>query len=303
MTEGQDTHPARKSVLVIHNPVAGFWQRNRLKRFLTALRKADIRVAVRPTRAAGDGARLAAEIDPEQFDTVVAAGGDGTIREVASGLAGSPVMLGIMPLGTANVLALELALGTSPEAAADCVVNGVVTDIHQGLMDGETFLMMVSVGLDARVVARVTTKSKRLMSKGAYVLAAFAEVFTGQKGIRPVALVDGNKIEADLMIVSRISKYAGPFIIAPEADLRSRDLYIIAPQGRGLWNVIRYAAALITNRLASLPDVVVRRADEIELISPEGHPLQVDGDSLGNVPVRISCAEKPVRMIFPNRSR
>ncbi|WP_425403071.1 diacylglycerol/lipid kinase family protein [Hwanghaeella sp.] len=292
----QTSDPA---ILVIHNPVAGFWQRNKLRLYLKALRDTGRRVIVRKTAGPGDATFIAAEVDPRQVETVVAAGGDGTIREVADGLAGSGVRLAVLPLGTANVLALELGLGLSPRAAARATANAHEGTGFAGLVDNRRFLLMVSAGIDARVVSRTSTKLKRYIGKSAYAVAAVQELLRPKWGGPITALVDGEEISGDLIIVTRAQRYAGPFIIAPNADIRGRRLFIVAPQGRGFWAMIRYAGALFTNRLATLPDVIVREAREVVLTGPQGHPIQVDGDAMGTLPVTIRCDEAPITLLWP----
>ena len=287
------------AILVIHNPVAGFWQRNKLRIYLKALRKTGRRIIVRKTAGPGDATFIAAEVDPRQVETVVAAGGDGTIREVADGLAGSGVRLAVLPLGTANVLALELGLGLSPRAAARATANAREGIGYAGLVDNHRFLLMVSAGVDARVVARTSCTVKRYIGKAAYAVAAVQELLRPRWGGPITALVDGEAVSGDLIIVTRAQRYAGPFIIAPEADIRGRRLYVVAPQGRGFWSMIRYAAALFTNRLSTLPDVIVREAKEVVLTGPEGHPVQVDGDAMGSLPVTIRCDEAPITLLWP----
>lgn len=289
------------AILVIHNPVAGYWQRNKLRLFLKTLRETGRRVIVRKTTGPGDATFIAAEVDPRQIETVVAAGGDGTIREVADGLAGSGVRLAVLPLGTANVLALELGLGLNPRAAARATANARERTGFAGLVDNRRFLLMVSAGIDARVVSRTSSKVKRYLGKTAYAVAAVQELLRPKWGGPITAIVDGEEISGDLIIVTRAQRYAGPFIIAPDADIRGRRLFVVAPQGRGFLAMLRYAAALFTNRLPYLPDVIVREASEVVLQGPPGHPVQVDGDAMGTLPVTIRCDEAPISMLWPQK--
>jgi hypothetical protein len=87
----------RRSLLVIHNPTAGR-RRRKLGRVLDALTRDGIKVELAPTAHAGHATEIAR--DCNGFDAVVAAGGDGTINEVANGIDGRP--LGLIPLGTAR---------------------------------------------------------------------------------------------------------------------------------------------------------------------------------------------------------
>ncbi|MDJ0683880.1 MAG: YegS/Rv2252/BmrU family lipid kinase [Alphaproteobacteria bacterium] len=299
----QDTRaapePAEQSILVIHNPVAGWWQRNRLRRFLKALRQTGRNVYVRRTTRPGHATQLAAELDAATVATVVAAGGDGTIREVAAGLAGSGVKLAILPLGTANIMALELGVGLNPKRAAALVVAGETRQITSGLVNDRRFLLMASAGLDSRVVARLSRPLKSLLGKVAYIVAAFQEFFSTEPRPLIKAFVDDAPLTAEMIIVTRARRYGGPFTIAPKADLTGDTLFVVAPQGRGRRALLRYALALATNRLHRLPDVIVQEAREVRLTAPEGHPMQVDGDLLGEIPATIRCDRAPLSVIWP----
>ncbi len=112
-------------------------------------------------------ARSAAEAGARM---VVAAGGDGTIAEVASGLIGSDVKLGIIPLGTANVLARELSIPFAPQAIAAALAFGRTRPIWPGLVVGpgssRVFVQMVGVGFDAHVVHHLSPRLKRACGRG-----------------------------------------------------------------------------------------------------------------------------------------
>ena len=293
----------KRRMLVVHNPVAGWWQRNKLTRFLKAIRRHGIAVTVRRTDRAGDATLIAAKAAGSGIDTIIAAGGDGTVRETAQGLGPSPVTLGFLPLGTANILAVELGLKQNPEHVARRLENAVPQDCYTGSVNDDKFLLMVSAGIDSRVVARVSPSIKKYLSQGAYVLAALQELFTPRWSGPVEAIVDGKPYQADLIVVTRAKHYAGPFCIAPDADLRSTDLYVVIPRRRGFLAMLRYAAALLTNRLHSLPDVDVIPAREVTLTGPKTHPVQADGDLIGTLPVTITCDDRAsYRLLWPRES-
>ena len=172
MTVDQRVSPLR--LTVIFNPTAGARRGRRLEATLRILRDEGCALDLRQTKAAGDAARLARAIDPTATDLVVAAGGDGTINEVINGLvegggASAPPALAIVPLGTANVLAAEIGLGTSPRAIADAVLKGRTVSLSLGEANGRLFALMVGVGFDAQVVRHVDLALKRRIGKAAYL--------------------------------------------------------------------------------------------------------------------------------------
>jgi diacylglycerol kinase family enzyme len=157
--------------LIIFNPAAGWRRRQRLAPVLAQLGEHGCAFVVRETQAPGDAERFAAEVDPEAFDLVVVAGGDGTVNETINGLARSGLPLALIPLGTANVLAAEIGLGPDPAAVARCVALGQPRPIALGAAAGRRFILMAGAGFDAHVVAGVSVPMKRWLGKGAYVLS------------------------------------------------------------------------------------------------------------------------------------
>ena len=163
------TVSSRKNFLVIHNPKAGA-RRNLFHAVLNRLHDLGVEVEVQSTTGPGsarDLARSAAETGGH--DAVIAAGGDGTINETVNGLSGHQIPLGIIPVGTANVLALEMGLSQDPENIARALVAGPVRSIVPGAINGRLFLLMVGAGWDGRLVAHTTTRLKRFFGKFAFL--------------------------------------------------------------------------------------------------------------------------------------
>src|SRR5258706_13445219 len=114
-----------RRLLLVFNPAAGRKRRPRYEAVLAALRAEGCAVTTVETEAPGHAERIARDISPHSFDAIVAAGGDGTINEIVNGLGDKPVALGLIPLGTANVLADELRIPRQPAAIARVLAHGV----------------------------------------------------------------------------------------------------------------------------------------------------------------------------------
>ncbi len=146
-------------MIIIHNPAAGQRRVNRLWRVLDILTASGVQVDLVQTRYAGHATVLAREAAAGGRRMVVAAGGDGTIAEVTAGLNGSGVPLGVIPLGSANVLAQELSLPFAPACVARALAFGRTRPLWPGIAtSGSTervFVQMLGVGLDAQVVHRL----------------------------------------------------------------------------------------------------------------------------------------------------
>src|SRR3984893_8872206 len=123
-------------MVIVFNPVAGRRRAALLWRVLDILIANGVRLYLAETHRAGHAEALARDAAQRGERMVVAAGGDGTIAEVANGLMGSPTRLGVIPLGTANVLAHELALPFAPRAVAAALAFGRTRSLWPGLACG-----------------------------------------------------------------------------------------------------------------------------------------------------------------------
>ena len=250
---GGDT--PRQRILVIHNPTAGSRAQSKLSGFVKLLTEDGAEVAVRATARPGDATAIARAAGGEAWDAIVAAGGDGTVNEIVNGLGPNSPSLGILPLGTANVLALELGLPMAAAAAARLIARGGVRQLHFPAIEGRRYVMMAGVGFDARVVDAVASSGlKRRFGKLAYVWQTVTG-FSRFSRARYSLDIDGVPYTAASAVIANGRHYGGRYICAPDADLDSPDLHVCLFAGNGAWNTVRYAVGLILGRLHRFPDV------------------------------------------------
>ena len=288
-------------MLIVFNPAAGNRRVHRLWRVLDILTANGIRCEVARTSAPGDARAFAAAAAAAGTRVVVAAGGDGTIAEVAAGLLGSPTALGVIPLGTANVLALEHDLPRAPRAIAAALAFARTRPLWPGLArdraGGELlFTQMLGFGFDAAVVARVGTRLKRALGRGAYAVQTLRTLFDHE--FVPIRVcIDGADTTAAGVIVTKGRLYAGPYLLAPEADAGAPGFSVVLFDRAGPWAVAAYAAALLGGRLPRAAGLRRVRAGVLSL--PGNAPLdaQADGDRAGRDVVSIADAAAPLRLV------
>lgn len=289
-------------MLIVFNPAAGARRRRRLLAALDLMRGIGQRPELADTAHRGHATELARQAAQEGVRIVVAAGGDGTIAEVAAGLAGSDSALGVLPLGTANVLALELGIPRAPAEAAAVLAMGRTATLHPGLAgypDGREllFVQMLGAGFDAAVVHNLPAPLKRATGKAAYVLQTLRE--TPRYPFAPIEVaIDGRATEAASVIVTKGRLYAGRFLIAPGADPRVEGFHVVLLRDAGALAAMRYGAALPFGLLPRLRGVEILRGRMVELRG-EGIPAQADGDAAGFLPARIAPAPRPMRIVVP----
>lgn len=286
------------TILVIYNPVAGRRRLRRFQRCLRALAGKGCRVTVHETTAPGEAMTFARQAVGDGYAAIVAAGGDGTINEVAGALAGSGEVLGIIPLGTANVLAAEIGLPARPERIAGIIAAGNHTRIRIGEISNHRFVMMAGIGFDAHTVARVTPALKRLTGKLAYLIAALSELIN-YKPARLRLSLDGVEMTAGSCVIANGHYYAGRFVVAPGARLEEPRLHVCLFERTGRWNQMRYALAMVLGRISRLPDVRIVEARSGVIYGSEHEPVQADGDIIGQTPIAFALVPGSLKILVP----
>ncbi len=252
-------------------------------RLLALCREAAVRHGWRAdflvTEKAEAGVTAASGAALDGIDLVVAVGGDGTVRGCAEGLAGTGVPLGIVPHGTANLLARTLRLPALPRAALSLALSSLGTSraIDLAVADGVPFTAMAGMGLDAAVVSGTRMKHQfgwlAYAMSGAAHLASPAATFT-------IRLDDGAPIEraARSVVVGNSGLLPGGFSLLPDArpDDGLLDVATLAPHGPFGWP--RLATRVLTR--SHREDRMLERfqARRVELTASAALPREVDGE-------------------------
>lgn len=287
-------------MLVVFNPTAGSRRTHLLWRVLDVLVENGVRVDLARTRRRGHAAELAHDAALTGDRLVVAAGGDGTVAEVAAGLLGTPARMGIIPLGTANVLAHELGLPMLPRAIAAVLAFGRTRPLWPGIAEAETgtrlFVQMLGAGLDAQVVSRLRPALKRHLGRLAYVLQTVGEA--ARYDYTPLRVcIDGRELRATGVVVSKGRLYGGPYLLAPDANPFAPGFSVALFGAGGTLAMLGYAAALPLNLLPHAPGLSFMRGGRIEIHAGRGVRVQTDGDDAGTTPLLIRDAGSPIEVV------
>lgn len=286
---------------IIFNPVAGGRRAAALWRVLDLLTLNGVAVEVAETHYAGHATALAREMAQAGERLVVAAGGDGTIAEVAGGLAGSCTALGVIPLGTANVLAREYGLPTHPRAIAHILAYKRTRPLWPGIAHfaqrDHVFVQMLGMGFDAAVVHHLSRPLKRLLGRGAYVWEGLHQSFAYD--FPPIRLrLDGTLVEAASVIITKGRYYGGRFLLAPHARPGEPGFQVALFEERGTLAALNAGAALPLGLLPCTKGVRLLPAREIEFpLPPRVLLTQADGDALPGTPLRVTNATVPISLI------
>lgn len=292
---------------VIFNPAARGDKARRGRQFLESLGS---QAVLRPTTGPGSARQLAREAVESGETLLIAAGGDGTVYEVLNGMAEVPrgferAVLGVLPMGTANVFARELGLPTDLARAWQAVKSGrerVIDGCRARFRDAEGrdvtahFAIVASAGLDARAVELVDVRWKRRVGKLAYVMSAL-------RALREFP----DRVRCDLagpfvgrwVLAGNGQRYAGEFKLFEDAALGSGRLHLRGVESLGLGLMTRALLAYVggggwlKGRLRSDTATRVRWEGEGKV------PLQLDGEFVGYLPAELEILPGSLRVLGP----
>jgi len=294
--------------VLIYNPAAGVSRRNPqvlLQRTIAALTRVDLAPGLLPTSAPGEAGSLVQEAIRQGADLILVLGGDGTVNEVVQGLAHSNVPLGVLPGGTANVLAMELGLGSRSEPAARTLAGFEPRPVALGQITGSLgsdnfsryFLLMAGAGLDANIVYEVSAGLKNAAGKLAYWAAGSAAFFKRVEQLE--VRVDDRIYQCGFALISRVRNYGGDLEIASGASLHDDDFEVVLFEGS---NPLRYAWYMLNvalKRVQRIAGVTVLRAHHVEILTAT--PVQIDGEYLGRQAVSIEIVPHALHLLLPHK--
>ncbi len=237
-------------------------------------------------------------------DLILAAGGDGTINEVANGMIHSGVPLAIIPCGTANVLARETRIPINMLSAAQAIRQMVPMRVAIGMLrlgsfEQRSFLCMAGAGLDADIVCHVNLDLKAALGKLAYYIGGFAQV------LRPLTefevSVDGAPYEASFALISRVRNYGGDLEIARGASLLRNEFQVVLFRGKHSLRYLPYLAAVglrFAERVNGCTFVYGRHVT-CRAANGEGIFTQVDGELAGKLPISAEIVPDALTLLLP----
>lgn len=238
---------------------------------------------------------------------LVLGGGDGTVSLVAPRLAGTDVVLGLLPTGTANDLARTLQVPTDLAAACETVVTGKVVDVDLGIVGDDHFVNVASVGLSVGVTEALSPVLKRRVGALAYPIAALRAYRRHLPFRARLEFPDGDHEPVDLddllqVAVANGRFYGGGNVVAPNAGIDDHllDVYAI-PRGtaRQRWQVARH---FISGAFTERDHVLHLTTRAVRLITEPEQRVNVDGELSARTPVRFGLLRNGLKVLVPQSS-
>jgi diacylglycerol kinase (ATP) len=235
---------------------------------------------------------------------LILGGGDGTVSLVVPKLAGTDVVLGLLPTGTANDLARTLQLPTDLATACDTVVNGKVVDVDLGIVGDDYFVNVASVGLSVGVTEALSPGLKRRVGSMAYPVAAMQAYWRHRPFRARLEFPDGDHEPVDLddllqVAVANGRFYGGGNVAAPDAGIDDQllDVYAI-PRGTA-WQRLQVARHFVSGAFTDRDHVLHLTTRAVRLITEPELPINVDGELSAGTPVRFGLLRNGLKVLVP----
>jgi diacylglycerol kinase (ATP) len=294
-------------ICVIFNPTA---RGDRARRFRRQLEEIGGTCALKATTGAGSARPLACEAVEEGFDTIVAAGGDGTVNEVLNGIVQAPdgcerARLAVMPLGTVNVFAREYGVPLALRRAWETILRGRERriDLPQITVGNGAearrlcFIQMAGAGLDARAVELVDWSLKKRAGQFAYIAAGF-RAFAGRLPLLECR-AGGESATGQLALIGNGRFYGGALPVFDRASPEDGLLDVCVFPRVTWFTLFRYTAGYLCGRVFHPADMRYFQSERIELSSNERVPVEIEGELIGELPASITVRPRGVRIVVP----
>jgi YegS/Rv2252/BmrU family lipid kinase len=254
---------------------------------------------IRITSHPGEAEALARRAVEEGFARVVAAGGDGTVNHVANGIAGSNATLGILPIGTVNVFAMELGLPSNDlQRCWDIVQAGNVRLVDLPSANGRYFVQLGGIGLDAQAVKETTLAFKRSLGPLSYLISA-AHIAARQPPQLFIQTKDAPVREGSFVLVGNGRFYGGPFPFFKQAVIDDGLLDVVVFKRLGFVEIIKYLHDVVFSSDIRAPEVEYFQTRQLRVSSGQDVPVELDGELAGNCPVDFQMHEKALPVLSP----
>lgn len=291
--------------LLITNPVAARTDPKVIQAVCDVLARRGLQVDVAGTTKPGDAGDLARQGVLDGVEIIAVYGGDGTTMRAVRGIVGQPVMLGLIPGGTGNLLAGNLRIPRSPTKAAELLVTGRPRAIDLGRVERSDgvhyFAVNCGAGFDAQLMAATSEQAKRRWGIGAYLAQAWQQL--GDVASVPHRIVvDGAPLDtrAATVLIANCGEVIPPFLRL-KADIEPDDglLDVVVLSADGVVDGVGVFWRLVSGNADGDGRIEYARGRRVSIEATPARPVQLDGESAGSTPVIAEVMPGAIRVLVP----
>jgi YegS/Rv2252/BmrU family lipid kinase len=255
------------------------------------------------TQYSGHATELARQYAAQNYDAVIAVGGDGTVNEVGRGLIGTNTALGIIPCGSGNGLARHLGIPMDPFKAVKWLDKSIFSEIDYGMIDNHPFFCTCGVGFDAKVTDTFSKAGTRGVLT--YMESILREIATYKDKTYKLSF-DNSSETFDCFIVTcaNADQWGNNAFIAPTASLQDGILDVIAAHPFSVVDAPLIAFQLFNKQIDRNPNVSVRKCRKVTISRDSEGPAHYDGEPviLGKE-IKIELVQGGLKVLIPDKRR
>jgi diacylglycerol kinase (ATP) len=293
-------------ILVIINPVAGQRNASRIRAAVGAFfAEKGYDFVIRESETPGDTQKRAHAAADDGFDLVVAAGGDGTVREAVDGImkSRSRIPLAQIPVGTTNFVARAMLIPMSARGALDVIDKGKPMSFDIGYLPehDQYFVFVAGTGYDARLIHDTPPHLKKKIGFFAYVGTGIRHLKTVQP-VRMTLELDGEvkHLRAHTIMAVNIGTIPNlGFAFAPDMDPHDGKFNVEIMSTRSFWTSVFVLLKILAKRYHGFADLKHVQARRIRVASDPPFPVEIDGDPLGTTPFVAEVVPAGMSFVVP----
>lgn len=272
----------KEKILFIVNPISGHHDKSKFPSIVDNLIDKDkYDYTITMTERGGHAAELTKQAIDNEYDIIVAVGGDGTINEVATNMIGARQTFAIVPYGSGNGLARHLHLPLKPKKVITEVINkGVKSKIDTATMNGVPYISIAGVGFDAIIADFFAKDPKRGIKT--YVKLVTKEYMHFQPKNYHLILDDKNEIYCNPLFISfaNSNQFGSNAVVSPHASLNDGLLDVCIFKKPSFIQVPWVAERLLTQRIDRTHFVDIHKASKIKVIREKDEIVNIDGEAI-----------------------
>jgi YegS/Rv2252/BmrU family lipid kinase len=237
----------------------------------------------------------------DKVDTVILAGGDGTMSSAAGSLSECGLALGILPTGTANDLARTLKIPESIESAATIIASGCLHSIDLGKVNGHWFINAAHMGLGVKVNHTLTSDLKARWGRFSYARSVI-DAFKWMRPYRADIVCDGESFSVRSIHVTIANGrfYGGGLALSKEASVDDHKLRIFSLQPQSFWSLLSHAVVILGGQLKGREGVWLRSGETIRIHTSRTLDIWADGEFISRMPAHFELQPNSLRVYVPS---
>jgi diacylglycerol kinase (ATP) len=268
----------KSQVCLIVNPISGTESKKNIPEFVaSAFDQKEIDLEIRITGYAGHATEIAKEAVEKKYKSIIAAGGDGTVNEIARTLVDTETVLGILPLGSGNGLARDLGIPIDNEKAMDIILQENVRKIDYGVVNDHIFFCTCGFGFDAFVSDKFSYESRR--GPLGYVRNVIESV-VDFKAEEYIITYDGGELKekAFILTCANASQYGNEAHIAPGASLDDGKMNVSILKPLNALEIPQTTIQLFTKNIDKNSKMTTLMTEKLHVKREKSGVIHVDGD-------------------------